>query len=127
MESLSTYPLFWLLYLVAGVIAYGCWGRMAFWVKQPGIGYHLYASLGAIIIFTPVAIPGDGMTLLAPGFVAVPFTLIQEGVSALHTFLPWYAAALTLALIAVIVGSVIEAFKPAPSSASEETDSQVAS
>ena len=109
MESVSDYYLFWGIYLIAALVGFWCWGKMAFWVSQQGVLYHLYSALGAVLIFTPVAVP-EASGALAPGFIAVAFSLISLGVgaglSSLAEFAPWYGAASVLALVATAIGFI---------------------
>jgi len=130
MESVSDYYLFWGIYLVAAVAGFWCWGRMAFWVSQRGIFYHLYSALGAVLIFTPVAVP-DASGALAPGFIAVAFTLISQGmgsgVSALAEFALWYGVASIIALVVTTIGLVAGLTPAVAVEDSENTPSQAKS
>jgi hypothetical protein len=108
MESLTDYYAFWAVYILAGLLGFWCWGKMAFWVKARGIGYHIYSAIGAIIIFTPVPVPDADTEVLSPGFIAAPFALISEGVAGLELFIPWFAVsagiALSVTFVALLAG-----------------------
>ena len=113
MESLTDYYAFWAIYILAGLLAFWCWGKMAFWVKQRGVAYHIYSAVGAIIIFTPVPVPDASVEVLSPGFIAVPFALISDGLAGINQFIPWFSAAAGIALIVTLVG-LIAGLAPKP-------------
>lgn len=104
MESLSDYLLYWGLYFLAGLAGLWCWGRMAFWVKQRGLFYHLYSAIGAILIFTPVPVAGDMPIQLAPGVIVLLFSVISDGLGAVNHYALVYGASATLAFSVVFVG-----------------------
>ena len=106
MESLTDYYAFWAIYILAGLLAFWCWGKMAFWVKQRGVAYHIYSAVGAIIIFTPVPVPDASVEVLSPGFIAVPFALISEGLAGLEQFVTWFSVSAGIALLVTLVGLV---------------------
>lgn len=106
MESVASYYTYWTVYMVAALIGFWCWVRMAFWVAERGVVYHLYSALGAVLIFTPLPVTGQEQTL-APGFVAIAFTFISEGLSGLYEFAVWYLASAVLAVVALIVGLIL--------------------
>jgi hypothetical protein len=106
MESVASYYTYWAVYMAAALIGYWCWGRMAFWVAERGVVYHLYSAVGAVLIFTPLPVTGQEQTL-APGFVAIAFTFISEGFSGVYEFAVWYLASTVLAGIALIVGLIL--------------------
>lgn len=108
MEGLNDYLFFWGLYLLAGLIGFWCWGRMAFWVKDKGLFYHLYSAVGAILIFTPVPVAGDLPIQLAPGFIVVVFNVISLGMAGLNDYVMVFASstiiAFTVSLLGVVFG-----------------------
>ncbi|MEK9710939.1 MAG: hypothetical protein VW258_00080 [Thalassolituus sp.] len=118
MESVSDYYLFWGIYIAAGVAGFWCWGRMLFWLRHKGVGYHLYSAIGAVLIFTPVAVP-ESPSSLAPGFIAVAFSLISSGVGSLAEFAPWYGVASAIACFVTIAALVAGI---APSVAEDATE-----
>jgi hypothetical protein len=97
------YGQFWLLYLVFALVAYWCWGKLLFWVKTPGIGYHLFSLIGAVLIFTPVPIEPESM-YWAPGFLVVAFTFLISGTESVQYCIPWFASALAIGAVALGVG-----------------------
>ena len=106
MESLTDYYTFWAIYIVAGLLAFWCWGKMAFWVNERGVAYHIYSAVGAIIIFTPVPVPEASMEVLSPGFIAVPFALISDGLAGLEQFVAWFSVSAGIALVVTLFGLV---------------------
>ena len=102
MESLSEYTNVWALYLAAGLIGLWCWGRMAFWVKSYGLGYHLFSALGAVLIFTPVPVDMASSEYLAPGFLAAVVAFISHDQSLLSYYGIWYLITLVIALVTVM-------------------------
>ena len=113
MESLTDYYAFWAVYILAGLLGFWCWGKMAFWVKERGAAYHIYSAVGAVIIFTPVPVPDASIEVLSPGFIAVPFALISDGLAGLEQFVPWFSVAAGIALIVTLAG-LIAGLAPKP-------------
>jgi len=106
MESVADYYLYWAVYLLAAVAGFWCWGRIPFWVRNRGVAYHIYSAVGAVIIFTPLPVVSGAGQTLSPGFVALPFTLISEGIDGVTPFAVWYLTAAGLAAFATLVGFV---------------------
>ena len=103
MEGIIEYKIFWAIYLTAGLVGLWCWGKIAFWVKTPGLFYHIFSAMGAILIFTPVPISIYMGQQLAPGFVVVAFTLISEGQTGIQYTYLWYGISTVLAFATVFI------------------------
>lgn len=111
MESLNDNLFFWGLYLLAGLVGYWCWGKMAFWVKNRGFFYHLYSALGAVLIFTPAPVAGDLTMQLAPGVIVLVFNVISHGVAGFDDYILLFSASSVLALSTVFI-SVLAGLAP---------------
>ncbi len=102
MESLNEYTNVLAVYLAAGLIGLWCWGRMAFWVKNYGLAYHLFSALGAVLIFTPVPVEMASSDYLAPGFLAVAVAFISQDQGLLSYYGVWYLITFVIALVTVM-------------------------
>ena len=101
MEGLMEYTHAWSIYVAAGLVALWCWGRMAFWVKHYGLGYHLFSAVGAVLIFTPVPVDVMSSDYLAPGFLAVALAYLGHDQALLGYYGVWYLVTLVIALVVV--------------------------
>ncbi|MDF1764214.1 MAG: hypothetical protein P1U57_12470 [Oleibacter sp.] len=110
MESLVNYPLMWTAYFLAGIVAFWCWGQMAVKSVNKGLRYHIYSAVGAVIIFTPVPFSSAMPHILAPGFIAFPFTLLSGDVAMVGTQVGWYLLAAFLALIPIATATYLGRF-----------------
>lgn len=98
---MTTVNSMWVLYLISASVGYYCFRCIPFGVKKGGVLDSIIRTLGLTLLFTPVPISAYA-TDLAPGFVTIPFTVMQSGLDSIQYAVPWYGTISLIALFLVI-------------------------
>ena len=98
---MTSFTAMWLAYLGFAAIGFYCYCCIPTGLSKSGYGQAIYRAFGLALLFTPVPINENAITL-APAFVTIPFTIVQTGLSSSSYTLPWLFSAFLLALIITI-------------------------
>lgn len=98
------YQIFWLAYLLAGVIALACWFYLTRGLRNAYLRWCLRLPLVALC-FTPVQLSNDvsGQLWFAPSIAAIAVELLSKNFAALMIYLPGLLVSVGVSLILALV------------------------